>query len=145
MSRLARQSIFDVLDRHRLDCRLPGGKQSAVDLLESLKDDGLAISLITFGEIYDGVYHGRDPVVAEQNFLALLGRISVIDLNQQIMKRFARIRGRLRATGQVIGDTDILIAATAIEHGLALVTRNRRHDDRIVGLTLYDPPTFMSI
>jgi tRNA(fMet)-specific endonuclease VapC len=114
-----------------------GGKQSAVDLLESLKDDGLAISLVTFGEIYDGVYHGRDPIAAEQNFLALLGRIAVIDLNQQIMKRFARVRGRLRATGQLIGDTDILIAATAIEHDLVLVTRNRRHYDRISGLTLY--------
>ncbi|HEY7035024.1 MAG TPA: type II toxin-antitoxin system VapC family toxin [Thermomicrobiales bacterium] len=118
-----------------------GGKQSAVDLLESLKDDGLAISLVTFGEIYDGVYHGRDPIAAERNFAALLGRIVVIDLNQAIMKRFAHIRGGLRATGRVIGDTDILIAATAIEHGLSLVTRNRRHYDRIPGLTLYELPT----
>jgi len=118
-----------------------GGKQTAVDLLESLRGDGLAISLVTFGEIYDGVYHGRDPVAAERNFVALLGRISVIDLNQEITKRFARIRGELRATGQIIGDTDILIAATAIGHGLSLVTRNRRHYDRIPGLTLYELPS----
>jgi tRNA(fMet)-specific endonuclease VapC len=117
-----------------------GGKLPAVDLLESLKDDGLAISLMTFGEIYDGVYYGRDSAAAEQHFVALLGRIAVIDLNQEIMKRFARIRGRLRTTGQVIGDTDILIAATAIVHGLTLVTRNRRHYERIPGLTLYEPP-----
>jgi predicted nucleic acid-binding protein len=57
------------------------------------------------------------------------------------MKRFARIRGRLRSTGQIIGDTDILIAATVIHRGLLLVTRNRRHDVRILGLTLYDGPT----
>jgi tRNA(fMet)-specific endonuclease VapC len=56
-----------------------GGKQVAVDLLQALKDDGLAISLVTFGEIYDGVYHGRDPVVAGRTFLALLGRIDVFD------------------------------------------------------------------
>jgi predicted nucleic acid-binding protein len=57
------------------------------------------------------------------------------------MRRFARIRGGLRATGRVIGDSDILIAATAIEHRLSLVTRNRRHYDRIPGLTLYQIPT----
>ena len=61
------------------------------------------------------------------------------------MKRFARIRGRLRATGQTIGDTDILIAATAIEHDLTLVTRNRRHYDRIPDLTLYEQSTTPSV
>ncbi len=54
------------------------------------------------------------------------------------MKRFARIRGQLRATGQIIGDTDILIAATAIHHGLTLVTRNRRHYDRVPSLSVYE-------
>jgi tRNA(fMet)-specific endonuclease VapC len=118
-----------------------GGKPPAIDLLESLKEDGLAISLVTFGEIYDGVYYGRNPVAAEQNFLALLGRVAIHDLDREIMKRFARIRGQLRITGQLIGDTDILIAATAIHHNLRLVTRNRRHYDRIPGLTLHDATT----
>jgi tRNA(fMet)-specific endonuclease VapC len=87
------------------------------------------------------VYHGRNPVAAERNFLALLGRVEVFDLNQDIMQRFARIRGSLRTTGRIVGDADILIAATAIHHGLTLVTRNRRHYDRIPGLMLYDPTT----
>jgi tRNA(fMet)-specific endonuclease VapC len=117
------------------------GKPAAIDLLDSLKDDGLAISLITYGEIYDGVFHGRNPVAAEQNFLALLGRIRVLDLTQEIMQCYARIRGDLRITGRIVGDADILIAVTAIHHGLTLVTRNRRHYDRIPGLFLYETPT----
>jgi predicted nucleic acid-binding protein len=40
------------------------------------------------------------------------------------MQRFAHIRGELRRSGQIIGDFDILIAATAIYHNLTLVTRN---------------------
>lgn len=34
---------------------------------------------------------------------------------------------------------DILIAATALHHDLALVTRNRAHFQRIPGLKLYEP------
>lgn len=53
------------------------------------------------------------------------------------MQRFARLRGDLRRKGQLIGDPDILIAATALHHDLMLVTRNLRDFQRVPGLTLY--------
>jgi len=37
------------------------GKQQAVSLLTFVWPDGIAISLITLGEIYEGIYYGRDP------------------------------------------------------------------------------------
>jgi predicted nucleic acid-binding protein len=37
------------------------GKQEAVTLLERLVSDGIAVSLITLGEMYEGSYYGRDP------------------------------------------------------------------------------------
>lgn len=37
------------------------GRQHEVTVLNSLAERGLAISLITYGEIYEGVYFGRDP------------------------------------------------------------------------------------
>jgi predicted nucleic acid-binding protein len=40
------------------------------------------------------------------------------------MKRFALVRGKLRREGQLISDSDILIAATALEHDLILFTYN---------------------
>jgi tRNA(fMet)-specific endonuclease VapC len=113
------------------------GRQEAHDLLESLRGEGLSISLITYGEIYDGIYFGRDPLRYEAIFRRFLQIVPVLGLNEEIIERFARIRGHLRATGQIIGDFDILIGATAIHHGLPLVTGNRRHFERIPGLTLY--------
>ena len=53
------------------------------------------------------------------------------------MRRFALIRGDLRYRGELIGDPDILIAATALHHNLTLVTGNVRHFQRIAGLALY--------
>jgi tRNA(fMet)-specific endonuclease VapC len=53
------------------------------------------------------------------------------------MRRFARIRGDLRARGLTIGDNDVMIAATALQHDLTLVSRNRTHFARISDLNLY--------
>src|SRR5215208_2866039 len=103
------------------------GRADAQTLLTSLSQDGLAISLITYGEIYEGIYFGRDPARHEQAFVLFLRGVDVLPLNRSIMKHFARIRGQLRASGNIIGDFDLLIAATAINHQLTLVTRNTRH------------------
>jgi tRNA(fMet)-specific endonuclease VapC len=97
----------------------------------------MAISLITYGEVYEGIYYGQNPPQNERIFRQFLRGVTVLPLNRQIMERFARIRGDLRRKGQIIGDPDILIATTALHHHLILVTRNRDHFQRIPGLTLY--------
>jgi tRNA(fMet)-specific endonuclease VapC len=53
------------------------------------------------------------------------------------MERFGVLRGDLQRRGQIIGDPDILIAATALHHDLTLLTRNRNHFMRLPGLKLY--------
>ena len=42
----------------------------------------------------------------------------------------------LHRRGKLIGDADILIAATAIENNLTLVSNNQTHFSRITGLEL---------
>lgn len=113
------------------------GRDDAVRLFATLATEPLAISLVTYGEIYDGIYRSTHPTKQEATFLQLLGWVQVIGLDEAIMRRFGRIRGDLRIIGQSIGDTDILIAATTIHHELILVTRNRRHYQRIPGLAIY--------
>ena len=68
-------------------------RPEAVSRLSSLRREGLAISLITYGEIYDGVYYARDPRAAERDFLAFLRRVSVLPLTRRIMKTCVEASG----------------------------------------------------
>ena len=114
------------------------GRELAATTLPQLRHDGLAVSLITFGEVYEGIYSGRDPERHEEIFLRFLRRAQVLPLNRTIRRHFALIRGQLRSRGQLIGDLDLLIAATALHHDLTLVTHNLRHFSRIPSLKLYE-------
>src|SRR5687768_10375871 len=96
------------------------GRADAQTLLATLSPFGLAISLITYGEVYEGIYRGTDPVRHEAGFTAFLHGVKLVSLDEEVMKRFALIRGQLRAAGNLIGDFDLLIAATAIQHQLTL-------------------------
>lgn len=60
----------------------------------------------------------------------------ILPLTDSIIVRAADIYADLYQRGALIGDADILIAATALEHGLALITNNTNHFSRIPGLTL---------
>ena len=113
------------------------GRPDAVGLLQSLAPAGLAMSLISLGELYEGIYFGNDPTRDERALHGFLRFVEVLPLNRSIMKRFARIRGELRRQGQIIGDPDILIAATALDYDLVVVTRNTRHFARVAGINLY--------
>jgi tRNA(fMet)-specific endonuclease VapC len=113
------------------------GRSDARRLLASLSRDGLALSVMTYGEIYEGIYFARDPRAAEAGFRLFLRGVDVLPLGRTILRRFARIRGDLRRQGLLLGDPDLLIAATAIHHGLTLVTRNRQHFQRVPGLALH--------
>lgn len=117
------------------------GRPEAVDLLQALGEEGLSISAITLGEILDGIYYGTDPLRHLRGFRQFLEIVAVVTVDEVIMTRFARLRGQLRQSGQLIGDFDLIIAATALEHDLTLVTRNLRHFTRIPRLTLFEGPT----
>lgn len=116
------------------------GKPLSVNLLTSLFGKGLAISIITYGEIFEGIYFGQDPSKAEKGFAQFLGGVGMISLNRKVMKTFAMIRGNLRQKGKLIGDPDILIAATAITYNLALITGNKRDFAKIEKLKLFPAP-----
>jgi predicted nucleic acid-binding protein len=112
-------------------------RDRARNLLAPMLADRLAISIISVGEVYEGILRGRNAAEAEVRFLELIDQMDVVGLDVPTMKVFASIRGDLRRAGQTVSDNDLYIAATAIRRDMTLVTRNRKHFDRIPGLRLY--------
>src|SRR5690348_14451060 len=71
------------------------GREPIVTLLDQLGDDGLAISVIMFGEVYEGIHYGRDPSAAEAAFRHFLRRARTLPITRLIARRFAVIRGEV--------------------------------------------------
>ena len=111
-----------------------------IELLEtSLLKEHLAISLFTYGELYEGVIWGKDPERSLVTLGETLARTEILPMTIETMRSFARLRGMLRRNGEMIGIGDLIIAATALEHERTLVTRNVRHFSRIPGLSILNP------
>ena len=105
--------------------------------VDQLRPEGIGISIISIAELYDGVVGATDPERSEralQDFLAQ--GIALVELDVATCRLFARERSRLRRAGTPIGDFDLMIGATALRHNLTLLTNNRRHFQRINGLTI---------
>jgi predicted nucleic acid-binding protein len=116
------------------------GQETAIKTILELASSGLALSIITYGELYEGAAFAHDPQPALAGLRSFLKGKAILPLTQPIMERFAHIRGSLpRSIRQQIGDLDILIAATCLEHNLTLLTRNLKDFQQIPNLKLYQP------
>ena len=116
------------------------GQEQATQTLLELAAFGLALSMITYGELYEGAHYARDPESALAGLRDFLAGKEILPLTLAIMERFAIVRGALpRPIRRQVGDLDVLIATTALEHDLTLLTRNLRDFQHIPNLKLYQP------
>ena len=112
------------------------GRQDIIQRLQALQPEWLDLSVIVLAELYEGVYYSRDAEQSEQKLNDFLESVTLVGMDEATAKIFGRERGRLRAAGMMIGDMDLLIAATALQYSLTLLTNNRNHFERIEGLRI---------
>lgn len=99
--------------------------------LESHSSDRFFIPAIAAAEFLEGF---PDPRRGER----LLAPFATIDFDSSTARIAAIIRRDLRLAGRLIGDFDILIAATALAADRPLVTDDTDHFARIPDLALMD-------
>lgn len=93
----------------------------------------LTISTLSILEIVKGlVKAGREPKIT--GFLQFAADHEVLTIDAEAAAIAGRIYGLLEARGITIGRIDPMIAAIAVRHGLALVTGNTAHYERLFGL-----------
>ncbi len=109
------------------------GRSEAVQLLAPLMDQGVAISIITYAELYEGISNLPDDDGRRNDLEALSAGTDVLGIDHEVARVFGRLRSELRRGGQLIPDMDSLIAATALRHDLTLISRDR-HFERVPNL-----------
>ena len=93
-------------------------------------DAAVFITFVTWLEFAEGF--GDDDRVACERFLS---GFQVLSPDVESAWRATRVSRSLQASGEPIGDHDLWIAALALQHGRAVVSRNERHFRRVPGLS----------
>ncbi|MDA0747268.1 MAG: type II toxin-antitoxin system VapC family toxin [bacterium] len=91
------------------------------------------LSIITRYEILRGL-KTKDATRQAATFETFCSRNMILPLTDEAVTTATEIYADLSKRGELIGDADILIAASAMAHGLGVVTNNERHFQRISGL-----------
>ena len=112
------------------------GREDIIHKLRQFQERGIGLSVISLAELYTGIYYSTDVIKAGEKLDGFLSFVSILGMNQEICRIFGKENSRLRKDGRIIGDFDLLIAATCIHHGLKLLTNNRRHFQRIEDLEI---------
>lgn len=68
----------------------------------------------------------------------LLDALQIVPFDREAANAAARIRRELESSGQTIGMGDYLIAGIAVSRSLPLLTRNRKHFERVPGILLVE-------
>ena len=85
-----------------------------------------------------GAYHSKRVEENLQDAIDFVADFEIIPFDRLEADAYGRVLDSLERKGQVIGNNDIMIAATALIRNATLVTNNTREFSRIDGLKLDD-------
>jgi toxin FitB len=135
---------------HLLDTNVPSEfsrdrpEPRVVDWLKSQPVTSLFLSAVTIGEIRKGLIvlpPGRRRSELEEWFhsdLLIWFRDRILPVTYAVADRWGVLEGQCQLKGTPLNTADGMIAATAIEHNLKVVTRNVR-DFANLGVDIFDP------
>jgi tRNA(fMet)-specific endonuclease VapC len=108
------------------------GDESVSSIIENVDSSGTAfVSSITVMELSEGI-HLSDATERERDAVhELLTDLTELSFDRDCALQAGEINGALVSSGEPIDTADVMIAATAIVHDQAVVTRNVDHFERI--------------
>jgi predicted nucleic acid-binding protein len=114
------------------------GEKGASDLagwMAGRPDEHFEVSAITVAELWHGVERAAGVHRAKrQQYLQ-----TVFPYTEQTGYEHTRIWAELESSGKMIGYYDLIVAATALEHGSEVAKFNQRHFAQVKGLVVVEP------
>jgi|ERR1017187_1235652 tRNA(fMet)-specific endonuclease VapC len=120
------------------------GEKGRFDLIRWLAaqtGQELAIAAITAAELWHGIERAATPhrAARERYVRTIVERLEVIPYTDATALVHAQIWAPLESSGKMIGAHDLILAATALEHGSSVATFNERHFTQVPGLKVIKP------
>lgn len=105
-------------------------------------DETAAIAAVVASELLVGVHRADSPERRgrRETFVEhVLERLPALEFDLRGARIHAQLWVELASAGQLIGAHDLMIAATAVAHGYAVLTDNLRDFNRVPGLEIRQP------
>ena len=112
------------------------GKQEVVQKLSQIPIGDLYISRINYTELIYGAYNSAKITQNLKVIEPFLDTFKVLEFTKESSLIFAKEKARLKKSGNIIADMDLMIASIAIENDCTLLSNNIKHFDRIQKLKL---------
>ncbi len=109
------------------------GRPLAFELLP----ERIGVSVITIGELRAGVLAAATLEARDRRLATLseASKLEALPLDERVAEAWARLRVTLRDAGLRMGVNDSWIAATALAHGVAVITQDQDYA-AVAGLEL---------
>jgi tRNA(fMet)-specific endonuclease VapC len=104
--------------------------RNVVEWIDSVDPNEVFLSVITIGEITKGIEKLQSSIRKQElndwleSELLVRFQENLIELDVSILIQWGKLNARLETTGKKMPAIDSLIAASALELGLLLITRN---------------------
>ncbi len=95
-----------------------------------------ALPAMVIGELYYGASKSVSRKAETERVDHFVQAFKAIAPTVNSMRKFGEIKGSLEAAGTRLADADLIIASTALDSAMTLVTGNTSHYARIDGLSL---------
>ncbi len=112
------------------------GKEEVVQQISRHAPEDLLTSRINYTELLYGAYNSARVESNLNIILPFLDNFQILEFDKPAADIFAREKARLKKSGNIIADMDLMIASIAIANDLYLVTNNQQHFKRVKNLTL---------
>ena len=109
--------------------------------LASQPEQQFEVAAITVAELWHGVERATAAHRAKRQAYIekVLAAVRIIPYTERTAREHARLWAQLESIGKMIGDYDLIIAATALERDSHLATFNVRHFAAVEGLVVIQP------
>ncbi len=113
---------------------LDRGKTDALAKLDELElaNETIYTTSINVAELFHGAYSAHDSKRAVADITTILDKFHILNLDYDSSMVWGALAEKLKANS--IGELDLFIASIVVSNKQRLITRNKKHFERVSGL-----------